>query len=93
MENEALHELLVGVRRLLILICFMVGIQTAAAIYPTLLQLAGTQQFVYTLESPDDTKLAATMTELGSYGWELVTARRAVSDGKPRYEMIFKRPK
>lgn len=94
METERLEGVIVDVRKLLIVICLMVAVQTAVAVYPTLLRLAGDEpRFVYTIESPEDKNLASTMTELGSYGWELVTARRAVSDGEPSYEMIFKRAK
>lgn len=95
MEIERLEGMITDVRKLLIMICLLVAVQTAVTLYPALLTLARVEPpgFAYTIESPEDKDLASTMTELGSYGWELVTARRAVSDGEPSYEMIFKRAK
>jgi hypothetical protein len=49
----------------------------------------------YMIDSPTDAQLTARLQELGSTGWELISARRAVSDVGGRsissYEMIFRR--
>ncbi len=91
---EELERKMASVRNLLVIICLLVTVQTAVAVYPALRTLVwGEPAFVYSLESPANKDFAATMTRLGSYGWELVTARRAVPDGEPSYEMIFKRAK
>jgi hypothetical protein len=47
----------------------------------------------YRVESPSDDFLTLSLNSLGRDGWQLVSARRATSNGKGIYEMIFKRKK
>lgn len=46
----------------------------------------------YTVLAPADTRLEAELKKAGNAGWEIVFARRAVTDGEANYEMILKRP-
>jgi hypothetical protein len=48
----------------------------------------------YKVTAPTDSALEGELRQLGDDGWELVYARRAVSEfGPAKYEMIFKRKK
>ena len=47
----------------------------------------------YKIVSPSDSSLETRMDDLGGTGWELVSSRRAVSDGAANYELIFKKEK
>lgn len=53
-------------------------------------------QWEYLIVSPPDEILASELAKRGNEGWEMVTARRAISgegtSSKPNYEIIFKRP-
>lgn len=49
--------------------------------------------FEYMIESPPDETLLKEINASGAVGWELVSARRAIGEGKASYEMIYKRPK
>lgn len=46
----------------------------------------------YRVNSYPDDGLIDWLDSLGDAGWEVVSARRAVDDGKGMYEVIFKRP-
>jgi len=54
------------------------------------------QQWQYAIEAPRDEDLSKRLRELGTGGWEIVSARRAGSEtgGKMEYayEMILRRP-
>ena len=54
------------------------------------------QSWHYVIEGPLDDQLQDRLKELGSEGWELVSARRATTqvegETKGIYEMIFRRP-
>ena len=54
------------------------------------------QSWQYVIEGPTDDQLQDRLRDLGSAGWELVSARRATTEieGKTKgiYEMIFRRP-
>ena len=59
---------------------------------------SATTEWEYKIQSVSDSTLGRTLDSLGEKGWELVFARRAVTDneyGHSRacYEMIFQRPK
>jgi hypothetical protein len=55
-----------------------------------------TQSWDYVIEGPTDDQLQDRLRDLGSAGWELVSARRATTqikgETKGIYEMIFRRP-
>jgi len=49
--------------------------------------------YSYMIVAPDDTQFDAEMNKLGAFGFEVVSARRAVGgdDKKPAYEMILRK--
>lgn len=47
----------------------------------------------YQIVGIEDLKFESDMQKLGNAGWELASARRAVSGGEDIYEVILKRPK
>lgn len=67
----------------------------AVAIVVLALGLTGCTEtkWEYKIDSISDGTFKDQMEKIGEDGWELVFARRALSDGRGIYEMIFKRPK
>lgn len=50
--------------------------------------------YEYKVVAPDDEKLMDELATAGDLGWDIVTARRAVGEGKgAAYEMILRRPR
>ncbi len=47
----------------------------------------------YTIAAPSDSEFESMMATYGDNGWEVVSTRRAMDDGKGIYECIMKRPK
>jgi hypothetical protein len=45
----------------------------------------------YMITSPSDSNLELALSDLGGAGWEIVSARRAVTGGQGTYELIMKR--
>lgn len=48
--------------------------------------------WTYTIIAPADADLRKELDEAGRNGWEIVAARRAVTNDIPAYELILKRP-
>lgn len=55
------------------------------------LRKASTAKWEYRILSPSDQTLIPTLNEIGAEGWEVVEARRAMTDGTASYEIIMKR--
>ncbi|WP_043582595.1 DUF4177 domain-containing protein [Geminisphaera colitermitum] len=72
----------------LLIILLLIGI--GALFFP---MLKPAEKWEYRIESPSDYRFSAAMNEYGKEGWELVSARRASSEGSLSYECIFKRRK
>lgn len=51
------------------------------------------QQYEYTMIAPKDINLTEELNTAGSLGWEVVSSRRAVSDGEGIYEIMMKKTK
>jgi hypothetical protein len=72
----------------------IIGLLMAGLGLPFLSWIRPIPRWEYVIENPGDSTFESRMDDLGSEGWELVSARRATSEfGPARYEMIFKRPK
>lgn len=55
--------------------------------------LTAPEVYSYMIVAPDDTQFDAEMNKLGAFGFEVVSARRAVGgdEKKPAYEMILRK--
>jgi len=51
------------------------------------------QQYEYTILAPKDKDLSQQLKTAGEQGWEVISSRRALSDGKGIYEIIMKKTK
>lgn len=47
----------------------------------------------YHVDGISDSSLLESLSQKGAAGWDIVSARRAVSDGSGMYEIIFRRQK
>lgn len=51
------------------------------------------QQYEYAIIAPKDNDLAEELDAAGKMGWEIISSRRAISDGEGIYEIILKKTK
>jgi len=51
-----------------------------------------TPRWSYAIIAPSDTNFQMELAKAGLNGWEVVSARRAVTKEVPAYELIMKRP-
>ena len=71
------------------LLMILIGIEALPVFSPA----RTAPRYEYEVEDVEDMKLVPRMAVLGSDGWDLIFARRAMNEGKdPAYEMIFRRP-
>ena len=89
-DYSALTNRLSGILALLLVIAVAQGWQIVRGMS------VKAQSWQYVIEGPTDEQLQDRLRDLGSEGWELISARRATTqiagETKGIYEMIFRRP-
>ena len=92
MAINNLHDELRRMRKNLVFACVAVVIAVAVSTVVLYKSPAAQPQWEYMIASPSDTTFEAFMNVWGHDGWDLVSARRAVSSGgDASYEVILKR--
>lgn len=76
-----------------VVLSVLLSIVAVVQVFPIVAPDRAAPKWDYRIEGFKDAELVEKLNWLGDGGWEVVSARRAMDDGKGVYELILRKPR